>query len=150
MTNHACMDITFKRNSNHPNGNVQKGKTAKSTSVRSNVKVLHTLFFDCNVVRHHEFSSQGFTFSMEYCHEVMQRFREAIHQKCTELWKSQSWILHHDNAPTRTSMLLCEFLNKNKNVMPLPPYSSDLAPFDFFFFTRLKALMKGKRFAPIE
>ena len=151
MTNHGCMDISFKRNPNHPNGNVQKGKTEKSTSVRSNVKFFHTLFCDYNAVWHHEFLLQRFMIGMEYYLEVMQRFREAIRQKCTVLWKSQSQIFHHDNALTHTSMLLCEFLNKNKNViMPLPPYSSDLAPSDLVLLTRLKTLMTKKCFPSIE
>ena len=34
--------------------------------------------------------------------------------------------------------------------MPQPPYSSDLAPCDFFLFPRLKRPMKGRRFATIE
>ena len=81
----------------------------------------------------------------------MRRLREAIRQKRTELWKNQSWILHHDNAPAHTSMLVREFLAKNKTViMPQPPYSPDLAPADFFLFPKLKTPMKGKRFATIE
>ena len=57
------------------------------------------------------------------------------------------------NTPAHTSMLVHEFLLKNKAViMPqLPlPYSSDLAPTDFFLFPKLKTPMKGKRFATIE
>ena len=34
--------------------------------------------------------------------------------------------------------------------MPQPPYSPDLAPADFFLFTRLKTPMKGKSFAMSE
>ena len=68
-----------------------------------------------------------------------------------EMWKKQSWILHHDNAPAHTSMLVRDFLAKNKTViMPQPPYSPDLAPADFFLFPKLKTPMKGKRFAAIE
>ena len=44
-----------------------------------------------------------------------------------------------------------EFLAKNKTViMPQPPYSLDLASAVFFLFSKLKTLMKGKRFATIE
>ena len=31
-----------------------------------------------------------------------------------------------------------------------PPYSPDLAPCDFFLFSRMKCRMKGKRFADIS
>ena len=115
------------------------------------MKDLITVFFDCNGVVHHEFLPQGRTVNKEYYLEVMRRLREAIRQKHTELWKKQSWILHHDNAPAHTSMLVREFLAKNKTViMPQPPYSPDLAPADFFLFPKLKTPMKGKRFATIE
>ena len=80
----------------------------------------------------------------------MRLLREAIRQKRTELWKNQSWILQHDNALAHTSMLARKFLAKNKQIIPQPPYSPDLAPADFFLFSKLMTLMKGKRFATIE
>ena len=48
-------------------------------------------------------------------------------------------------------MLVLEILGKHKTVnMSQPPYSPDLAPADFFLFSKLKTAMKGKRFATIE
>jgi hypothetical protein len=35
---------------------------------------------------------------------------------------------------------------KNMAVVPHPPYSSDLAPWDFFLFPRMKSKLKGRRF----
>ena len=58
-----------------------------------------------------------YVINKEYYLEVMQRLREAIHQKRTELWKNQSWISHHNNAPADTSMLVREVLAKNKIVI---------------------------------
>ena len=52
--------------------------------------------------------------------------------------------------PAHSSLLVRNFLAKNNTViMPQPPYSSDLAPCDFFLFPRLKRPMKGRRFATI-
>ena len=62
------------------------------------MKVLLTVFFDCNGVDH-VFLPQGRTINKEYYLEVMRRLREAIRQKLTELWKNQFWILYNDNAP---------------------------------------------------
>ena len=77
----------------------------------------------------------------------MRRLREEIRQKRTELWKKQSWILYPDNAPAYISMLVREFLAKNKIViMPPPPYSPELAPADLFHFSKLMTPMIGKRF----
>ncbi|KAG5326444.1 MOS1T transposase, partial [Acromyrmex heyeri] len=67
------------------------------------------------------------------------------------LWKNKNWLLHYDNAPAHTSLLVREFLSKNNTLMmPQPPYSPDLAPCDFFLFPKLKRPMKGRRYATIE
>ena len=59
--------------------------------------------------------------------------------------------MSHDNAPAHSSLLVRDFLAKNNTtIMPQPPYIPDLAPCDFFLFTKLKKPMKGRRFATIE
>ena len=81
----------------------------------------------------------------------MRRLRETIRQKRTELWKNQSRIFDHDNASAQASMLMREFLAKNKTVIkPQPSYLPDLAAVDFFPIPKLKTPMKGKRFATME
>ncbi|UYV72043.1 hypothetical protein LAZ67_9001628 [Cordylochernes scorpioides] len=118
----------------------------KARQVRSNVKVLLTVFFDCRGVVHHEFVPQGRTVNKEYYLQVMSNLREAIRQKRPDLWKNKNWLLHHDNAPAHTSLLVRDFLAKNNTqMMPQPPYSPDLAPCDFFLFPKLKRPMKGRR-----
>jgi hypothetical protein len=43
-------------------------------------------------------------------------------------------MLHHDNTPAHTSLLIHEFLTKHETTLfPQLPYSPDLAPADFFF-----------------
>ena len=88
---------------------------------------------------------------MEYYFEIMRRLSEVIHQKRTELWKNQLWILHNDNAPAHISMIAHEFLAKNNTVIMLQPlYPPGLALADFFLFPKLRTSMKGKHFATIE
>ncbi|UYV78503.1 hypothetical protein LAZ67_16001800 [Cordylochernes scorpioides] len=95
----------------------------KARQVRSNVKVLLTVFFDCRGVVHHEFS----------CH------------------RNKNWLLHHDNAPAHTSLLVRDVLAKNNTLMmPQPPYSPDLAPCAFFLFPKLKRPMKGQCYATLD
>ena len=36
------------------------------------------------------------------------------------------------------------------NIIKQPPYSSDMAPADFFLFPKLKLLLQGTRFQSIE
>ncbi|UYV60717.1 hypothetical protein LAZ67_1002021 [Cordylochernes scorpioides] len=123
----------------------------KARQVRSNVKVLLTVFFDCRGVVHHKFLPQGRTVNKEYYLQVMRNLREAIRQKRPDLWKNKNWLLHHDNAPAHTSLLVRDFLAKNNTLMmPQPPYSPDLAPCDFFLFPKLKRPMKGRRYATLD
>ena len=96
----------------HPD---ERPRPKKARQIWSNVKVLLTVFFDFNGVVHHEFLPQGRSVNKEYYYEVMRRLRKAIRQKRTKNSKNESWILHHDNAPAHTLMLVYEFLVKNKN-----------------------------------
>ncbi|UYV71809.1 hypothetical protein LAZ67_9000495 [Cordylochernes scorpioides] len=123
----------------------------KARQVRSNVKVLLTVFFDCRGVVHHEFLPQGRTVNKEYYLQVMRNLREAIRQKRSDLWKNKNWLLHHDNAPAHTSLLVRDLLAKNNTLMmPQPPYSPELAPCDFLLFRKLKRPMKGRRYATLD
>ena len=55
------------------------------------------------------------------------------------------------NAQCHTSLLVQQF-SSNKNIMvcPHPPYSPDLASYDFWLFPKVKMTMKGKRFESIQ
>jgi hypothetical protein len=45
-----------------------------------------------------------------------------MHPEC---WQQKNWLLHHDNAPSHTSLFSREFLTKNDiTVIPYPPYFS--------------------------
>jgi len=100
----------------------EEPRPKKAHQVRSNV-ILLIVFFDYNGAMHREFLPQGRTVNKEYYLEVMRRLREAIRKKRPELWNNQSWILHHDNAPAYTSLLVRDFLVKNNTViMPQPLY----------------------------
>ena len=123
----------------------------EARQVRSNLKVLLTAFFDCRGVVHHKFSPQGRTVNKEYYLQVMRNLRETIRHKRPDLWNNKNWLLHHDNAPAHTSLLVRKFLAKTNTLMMLqPPYSPDLAPCDFFLFPKLKRPMKGRRYPTIE
>ncbi|UYV73733.1 hypothetical protein LAZ67_11000634 [Cordylochernes scorpioides] len=128
-----------------------KPRPKKARQVRSNVKFLLTVFFDCRGVVHHEFLPHGRTVNEEYYLQVMRNLREAIRQKRPDLWKNKNWLLPHDNAPAHTSLLVRDLLAKNNTLMmPQPPYSPDLAPCDFFLFPKLKRPMKGRRYATLD
>jgi hypothetical protein len=47
----------------------------------------------------------------------MKRLREAERRKRPEGWKNKTWMLHHDNAPAHTSLLVRQFLAKHEMVV---------------------------------
>ena len=73
----------------------------------------------------------------------MKRFR----RKRPALFKSSQWHFHQDNAPVHNSILVTDYLTKMsiKTVLQ-PPYSPDLAPWDFWLFRKLR----GCRYETIE
>ena len=52
---------------------------------------------------------------------------------------------------TRASLLIRIYLAKHQiSIVPHPPYSSDLAPADFFLFPKLKTTLKWRRFQTMQ
>ena len=68
---------------NHTKGPDQQNQTVKFDL---NVKVLLTVFFDCNGEVHHEFLPKDWMVNEEYYLEIMRQLRETIRQKLLELW----------------------------------------------------------------
>ena len=84
-------------------------------------------------------------------HEILALLRDAVRRKKPEMWESQTWMLHHDNAPTHVSLLISSYLAKyHKSVVPHPTYSPELTPAEFFLFPKFKATLKECRFQTIE
>ena len=123
----------------------------KRRQSRSKIKVMLTVFFDYRGVVDYEFVPPDQTVNKKYYLGVMRCLREAIRKKRPELWRDNSWFLHHDNAPSHTASILREFFAKNAtNIVPQPPYSPDLALCDFWLFSKLKRPLRGHRFESIE
>jgi len=77
--------------------------------------------------------------------EVLERLHEKVRWKQPELFANNSWILHHDNAPAHTALSVREFLaTKQITVLEHPAYSPDLASSDFFLFSKIKEILKGR------
>ena len=66
----------------------EEPRPKKARQVPSNVKVLLTIFFDCNGVVYHEIFPQCCTVNKEYYLEVMPWLRKAIRQERIGLWKN--------------------------------------------------------------
>jgi len=67
------------------------------------------------------------------------------------MWKNRDWLLDHDNVPAHTSLVVRELLTKNNMfTVPHPAYTPDLAPSDFYVFSKMTLRLKGQRFISIE
>ena len=118
-----------------------------ATQMRSNIKVMLTIFFDSRGVVHHEYAPQGQNINNEYYLEVLRRLHDAVQHKRPDLWAAGTWQLHRDNAPAHSSQLIQTFLAKhNIPVVRQAPYSPDMAPCDYWLFPHLKMQLKGTRF----
>lgn len=121
-------------------------KPKKPRQSRSKVKVMLIVFFDFYGVVHSEWVPEGQTVNKDYYLTVLRRLRDAIRRKRPELWAEKNWIFHHDNAPSHSAYIVCDYLAKHETrVIAQPPYSPDMAPCDFFLFPKLKYPLRGKR-----
>jgi len=100
---------------------------------------------------HKEFVPTGQTVNFGFYCKVLRKLHEKVRRHRPQLWREQTWLLHHDNAPSHTAVLTHQFLAKNKTALiPHPSYSPDLAPCDFFLFPKMKLKLTGRRFDTIE
>ena len=126
-------------------------KPKKPYQSRSKIMLMLIVFFDYLRVVHHEFVPEGQTVNKEYYLAVLRRLREAIRRKRPDFWADISWVFHHDNAPSHSSLIVTEFLAKHETkFIAQPPYLPDLAPCDIFLFPKLKYPLRGTRHESIE
>jgi len=112
-------------------------------------KTMIIVFFDSRGIVHKEFVPPGRTFNHAFYKDVLERLRKWVQRVRTDI--ADDWLLHHDNAPAHTALSIREFLaKKNIPVLPHPPYSPDLAPCDFYLFSKLKLKLKGNHFGTME
>ena len=123
----------------------------KARQLKSNVKSMIITFFDVKGIVHKEFVPTGQTVNSRFYCDILRWLRENMRRCRPKLWREQTWLLHHDNAPSHTSILTHQFLVKNKiAVIPHPPYSPDMAPCDFFLFPEMELKPKERRFDTIK
>jgi len=103
----------------------------KACQVRSNVKSMLIVFFDIQGIVQKEFIPPSQTINGKFYCEVLKQLGEGIRRKRPDKWKKNNLFLHHDNAPTHTSLLVRQFLtSKNITVIP-PPIHLTLSPATF-------------------
>ena len=74
-------------------------------------------------------------------------FRQRFHRKRSALFKLGQWHFHQENLPVHNSILVIDYLTKmGIKTVHHPPYSPELAPCDFWLFSKLR----GCRYEIIE
>jgi hypothetical protein len=92
-----------------------------------------TAFFYAKVIIHYEFLTEKQPVNGKFYKDAIKRLIARVHCVRPEFQESGSWYLLHDNAPAHSSGVVTEFLAKREvSVSSHPPYSTDLAPADFF------------------
>lgn len=117
---------------------------------RSNMKTILTVFFDHQGIVHHEYAPQDHTINTQHYLNVFKRLREAMKKKRPHLWKSGNWLLHHDDTSYSSDLIQDFFIKHGIVQLRQPPYSPDVAPCDFWLFSKLKNQLKRKRFKDVE
>ena len=126
-------------------------KAQKGEGVQVQNQVDAHRFFDVHEIVLAEFLPQGQTINQRVYKNILRRLMRSVRKKRRELWKTRSWLLHHNNAPAHNALGIREFRAKNNiAVLEQPLCSPDLAPCDFFLFPELKEVIKGTRFQDSE
>jgi [histone H3]-lysine36 N-dimethyltransferase SETMAR len=85
-----------------------------------------------------------------YCHEL-HKLNDALQQKRPELINRNDVVFYQDNARPHTSLVTHpKLLQLEWNIMPHTPYTPDLAPTEYYFFSSLQIFLNGKIFTSNE
>ena len=138
-----------------PNGKVRNGTRTfllvrrKHAWAEQGWKPWLLFFPDSRVIVHKEFVPPGQTVNHAFYKVVLERLRKLVQRVRRDI--ADDWVLQHDNAPAHTAHAIREFLaKKNIPVIPPPPYSTDLAPCDFYLFPKLKSKLNGHHSGTME
>ncbi|KAM0734110.1 Mariner Mos1 transposase [Formica fusca] len=129
----------------------EEPKVQKTRQTPSKIKAMLIAFYNSKGLVLHEFLPSGQTVTGAFYLEVLRRLVARIRRVRPEYKDPESWCLLHDNAPSHNVIIVRQFLAKNQIcVLDHPPYSPDLAPCDFFLFSKLKLVLKGCFFEDVD
>lgn len=114
---------------------------------RSVGKVMAAVFFRrCGILPPVLLQEGGTVTANWYCTVCLPQVLQALALERPKT-RDRGIFLHQDNAPAHSARVTQEFLASTQlTLLPHPPYSPDLAPADFFLFSKIKKNLKGKRF----
>ena len=121
-------------------------RTKKFKVSRTTKKVMATVFLDTDGVIHIDYLPRGTTMNGQYYADLLVRLRESIKEKRRGKIR-RGVLLQQDNAPVHSSKVAMQSVRDcGFELLLHPPYSPDLAPIDFFLFSKLKKELRGQRY----
>ena len=140
---HGCMVMTLRLSSSCRSGSHQSHCGQKKHVEFTAMSSPHWSFFQC--ARHcpQGICTPGQTINCKFYCEVLKRLREGIWRKCPDKWKNNNWFLHHDNAPSHTSLVVWQFLTSKSITVITPPIHLTSPPVTFSCSTRCNYSWKG-------
>ncbi|UYV84461.1 hypothetical protein LAZ67_X002283 [Cordylochernes scorpioides] len=110
----------------------------KARMIKSKLKCLLITFFDVKGLVHYEFVTESQTINQHYYLDVLRNLREPVCQKRPKKWHQKNWLLQYNNAWPHTAITVQLYLAKHGiALLPQPPYSSELAPNEFFLYPKI-------------
>lgn len=94
-----------------------------------------------------DYEERNRTVTGTYYASLLHQLRDAIKKKRRGKL-SRGVLLLHDNAPVHTAVISKAAVKEcNFTELPHPPYSTDLAPSDYYLFSKLKSGLRGRKFS---
>ena len=118
----------------------------KPKMVASAGKIMASVFWDSEGIIMIDYLAKGETVTSEYYVRLLNKLRAEIKSK--RRGKLQKTVLFlQDNAPVHKAARSLAAIRENGfEVLEHPPYSTDLAPSDYFLFAHLKKKGSGEQY----
>ena len=108
-------------------------------------KIMLCLWWDWKGILYYELLLNNEAINSEKYYSQLDELKTAIEQKRPEIANRKGVVFHQDNAWSHVSLMnSTKVVRARWDVLPHPPYSSDLAPSDFHLFRSLQNSLNEK------
>jgi len=83
---------------------VSSTKEGSNEQIKNEIDARWGFFFNSKRVVHKEFVPPGQTVNAAFCVEVLKRLKKRVARVRPEI--ANTWLLHHNNAPSHASLLV--------------------------------------------
>lgn len=140
-----------RQNSNQCNGSTLAQQDQRNFALKNLLEKFWLQYFgDSRGVILVDYLDKGKTMTGECYSSLLQKVREKIVENRREM-VCKGVLFLQDNAPAHKSQFaMSKLRDLGFELVELPPYSPDLAPSDYYLFSKLKKNLKGCKFSSNE